>query len=275
MDVGTIESVVDMQLIWVSLLCLAAYDTCLTFADEVRFLRHSRLSFMKVVYVGIRLTMFVSLISGSSLPMRGSLEQCNVLGKLAELPSIIGLIAVEIMFIGRVYALWSCDKRVLVPTLLTLGVHIASLAVIATLPGTQMRPVAISDGWIACLPPHRNELCVIIIGTIFVLDTEILGLTLYRSMAYFRSRRLRLVEIVIHHNVVYLVCALVIAVVNMTLILTLYNNFMPSIFQGVFSSIVATRMHRRLWMTLSESAANEELADVSVVTYKDKLCCSS
>jgi len=266
--------VVDMQLIWVSLLALSTYDTCLTFDEEFRFLRHSRLSFMKVVYLIIRLTMFISLISGSSLPMRGDIEQCNVLGKLAELPSIIGLIAVEIMFIGRVYALWGCDKRILVPTLLTLVAHIASLAVIAVLPRTQMRPVTISgSSWIACLPPHRNKLCVIIIGTIFLLDLELLVLTLYRTMAYFRRQRLRLVEILIHHNVFYLACALAIAVVNMTLILTLYNNFMPSIVQGVFNSIVATRMHRRLWTT-SESVIHGDFTDSSILTYsKDELCC--
>ncbi|KIJ05321.1 hypothetical protein PAXINDRAFT_21405 [Paxillus involutus ATCC 200175] len=145
----------------VSILVLWVYEYAITFNDEINFLRDSRWSIVKIIYVVCRYLMFPFVITNTfhGLQQGLTLEECESYFQFSLFAGTTIIICAELMFLVRTYALWHRSKAALVIIIINFTAVVVPMIVILTLfdSDTMMIPVS---GITSCDNVFRSRVVV-------------------------------------------------------------------------------------------------------------------
>ncbi|KIJ11091.1 hypothetical protein PAXINDRAFT_15993 [Paxillus involutus ATCC 200175] len=225
----TMSALLNVNYGTVSILVLWVYEYAITFDDEINFLRDSRWSIVKIIYVVCRYLMFPFVITNTlhGLQQGLTLEECEsyfqfTLCKVDVTDSIaygltVGTIVAgatiifcaELMFLVRTYALWHRSKAALVIIIINFTAVVVPMIVILTLfdSDTTMIPVS---GITSCDNVSGSRVVVWAYVLLVIGEIEILLSTVYQAVRYYREvgGRNRLLAILVQHNTFYFCCSL-------------------------------------------------------------------
>ncbi|KIJ11087.1 hypothetical protein PAXINDRAFT_15989 [Paxillus involutus ATCC 200175] len=194
----------------VSVLAIWLYEYAVTFDDEITFLRDSRWSSVKILYLVCRYLMFPFVITNTFL-----------------------------IFLARTYALWNRRKAALIIIVVNFTVHIQNdeasccdlpclqsevfiipTIVILALFGSAITMIPFS-GITSCDDVSQRRVLVWVYVLLVIGETEILLSTVYQAVRYYREVGAgnRLLAILVQHNTFYFCCSLA---SSATAIVTIY-----------------------------------------------------
>ncbi|EIW86184.1 hypothetical protein CONPUDRAFT_161003 [Coniophora puteana RWD-64-598 SS2] len=230
------------------------YDYIITLDDEFVFLRNARLRKTKVIYVLTRLLPFASraVTFQYTLSSNPAPETCTTLmNTFSALETLVVLFA-EVLFALRTYALWRRNRVVL--ALLYGGFIVATVGGIASsfLPiGPPMTVLNLPRSSVTgCFVVTPGASLAVTFAFLIALELELVTLNVTRAVFSRRETRGRLLETLVRHNIFYYACGLVFSVANVLMaVSTNYGGvFMLDDLQVYIHAIMATRMHRMLWI---------------------------
>ncbi|KIJ11092.1 hypothetical protein PAXINDRAFT_15994 [Paxillus involutus ATCC 200175] len=206
----------------VSILSMWLYEYAITFDDEITFLRESRWSIVKIVYLVCRYLMFPFVITNTFRFLQRSLtvQQCKSYFEFTSFACATIIVCAELMFLARTYALWRRSRTALIIIIVNFTVFLIPAIVILTAIDTVVTMVPVS-GITSCDDNSGSNVTVWAYVLLVIGETEILISTLYRAVRYYREAggRNRLLAILVQHNTFYFCCSLASSV---TMISTMY-----------------------------------------------------
>ncbi|KIJ11095.1 hypothetical protein PAXINDRAFT_15996 [Paxillus involutus ATCC 200175] len=272
----------------VSILVLWLYEYAITLDDEITFLRDSRWSIVKIIYLLCRYLMFPFVITNifNALQQGLTLEECKpyvqfslfagttivICAERKETPSPVAPSAKRrstVMFLVRTYALWHRSRAALVIILVNFTAFLVPLIVILVLfdSGTTMIPISSIT---SCIADAQSDVLVWAYVIFVIGETEILLSTVYQAVRYYRGvgGGNRLLAILVQNNVFYFCCSLASSV---TVVSTMYSspgpyNTLLATLQAVIHGILVTRMHRSLWNSDRKNENPSNANDISLPT---------
>jgi len=249
------------------------YEYAITFDDEITFLRDSKWSIVKVLYIVCRYLMFPFLITNTfHLLQRGlTLEECEAYSQFDFFAGATIIYCADLMFLVRTYALWHRSRAALIIIIVNFAAFIIPMVVILGLFDSVYTIIPVS-GITSCneAPQSRN----IVWGYVLLVigETEILLSTLYQAVRYYQEAggASRLLAILVQHNTFYFCCSLASSVAVISTVessLDLYGALLAHL-QAIMHGILVTRMHRSLWNSdrKENKSSNPGPNDVSLPT---------
>ncbi|EJD06712.1 uncharacterized protein FOMMEDRAFT_144642 [Fomitiporia mediterranea MF3/22] len=251
LDLGTTaEEVYIYRYTAVATLTLFIYDYICTLEDEIRLVWPSRWSFIKYIYFLNRAIAFVAsfllvyllLLVSDGKSCKRSLV-ATVL--MAQLTFIIG----EVVLFMRVYAIWSCSKRMLI---LLLSVYVPGVV-----GSTYANMRATSTAITATFPELFDSGCLLTYTStdfwacylvLLFHETFMLILILTRAFRSGGYKISNILKIVVKDGIFYYICVLVTSVANLLVLLLATRNLRTFLIltQGVLHSILCARLLLRL-----------------------------
>ncbi|KAJ8595197.1 hypothetical protein M405DRAFT_391429 [Rhizopogon salebrosus TDB-379] len=235
-----------------------AYDYFLTFSDEVAFLTQSQCTWAKMLYFTCRyLTcVFLILVMLVALLPTMSIQMCQVLYSVnTHLGGVIMLCA-EGVFLTRTCAIWEFRRRMMILFLTTAAMYVIAAATVLSIgrrtsPTITKSPVPITS----CFDAGEGVTVIIVYVILALAEIQIWGFTVYKAAkGYWREgTHNRLLEQLIHHNVIYVTCGLVfsLAVILTTVLVKESYGFMIAkfvrIWQVTVHAFLVIKMYRGLW----------------------------
>ncbi|KAF8835182.1 hypothetical protein BDN67DRAFT_1072519 [Paxillus ammoniavirescens] len=255
----------------VSILVIWLYEYAITFDDEITFLRNSKWSIVKILYLVCRYLMFPFVITSTfhSLQQKLAMKECRSYFQFSLFAGAIIIVCAELMFLVRTYALWCRSRTALTIIIVNFTVFLIPTTVILALFDSAITVIPVS-GITSCVEVPHNHMIVWAYVFLVIGETEILLSTVYQAVRYCREvgGRNRLLAVLVHHNSFYFCCSLASSVIMVS---TMY--FIPDPYTGVLADlqaiihgILVTRMHRSLWNSdrMKENPSNPN--DVSLPT---------
>ncbi|EIW86210.1 hypothetical protein CONPUDRAFT_148306 [Coniophora puteana RWD-64-598 SS2] len=211
---------------YVSVITIWLYDYFLTLDDEIRYLRNSNLTKVKVLYIATRSLPFAMLgIWGPKYLKHNTVNQCNVLGTPAGAVNALMIVCAESMFIVRTYALWGLNKRILDLVLTTfITVAAAAIGIVFVPDGTTVfvsLPISITG----CFMLKQGNLFAVTFALLIVFELELVTLTVIRVIKVHQYARGDLARTLIQHNVFYFVCGLFFSILNIITVVSLKYGY--------------------------------------------------
>jgi len=254
----------------VSVLVIWLYEYAITFDDEITFLRDSRWSSVKIIYLVCRYLMFPFVITTTFHSFQQGLttKECKsyfqfslceiyvikstahglTVGSTVAGATII--VCAELMFLVRTYALWRRSRAALIVIFVNFTAFLIPTTVVLALFDSDIMVIPVS-GITGCVEVPQNHMIVWAYVFLVIGETEILLSTVYHAVQHCREvgGRNRLLAVLVQHNSFYFCCSLASSVIMVS---TMY--FIPDPYTGVLADlqailhgILVTRMHRSLW----------------------------
>ncbi|OAX32451.1 hypothetical protein K503DRAFT_805218 [Rhizopogon vinicolor AM-OR11-026] len=230
------------------------YDYFLTFADEIAFLTQSQWKWTKLLYVVCRYltSIFLSLEMLMVLQPTMSIHMCQVLYSVNAYLGTIIVFCADVVFVVRACAIWEHRRSIVVLFLVTTAMYIIAAAAVLSI--SRASPYTITKSPIpvtSCYDTSDGIVIIIIYVILAVSEAQVLGFAVYKAAtSYWRvGNRNRLLEQLIHHNVIYVTCVLVfsVAAILTTALVKESYGFMIARWQVVVHAFLAARMYRGLW----------------------------
>ncbi|KAG2757003.1 hypothetical protein P692DRAFT_20713773 [Suillus brevipes Sb2] len=189
-----------------------AYDSFLTMADEVEFLMQSQWKWAKLLYVVCRyLTCgYLTLEMLVAFQPMMSIHTCQVIYSINTYLGGFIVVCAEGVFLFRVCAIWGFKRSVVVlfsiGTLMYVIAATVVLSIIRSPPTITKSPIPVTS----CLETGSDKTIIILYVILVTAEIQIWLFALYKVAASYwrRGHRNRLLEQLIHHNMVYLTCGL-------------------------------------------------------------------
>ncbi|KAG0702467.1 hypothetical protein DFH29DRAFT_497858 [Suillus ampliporus] len=233
-----------------------AYDYFLTLADEVTFLKQSQWKWAKLFYVVCRyLTCcYLSLEMLVAFQPMMSIHMCQVIYAINTYLGSFIVVCAEGVFVTRVCAIWGFKRRIvalfLISFLMYLSAAIVVLSIIRSPPTITKSPIPVTS----CLETGKDRNIIVLYVILVVAEIQIWGFTLYKGATSWREgNRNRLLEQLVHHNIIYLTCGLVFSfgVILTTVLVKVSYGFMIVRFvrnwQVTVHAFLVTKLYRGLW----------------------------
>ncbi|KAF8837803.1 hypothetical protein BDN67DRAFT_1071160 [Paxillus ammoniavirescens] len=255
----------------VSILVIWAYEYAITFDDEITFLRDSKWSIVKILYLVCRYLMFPFVITNSFhfLQQGLSLEECKSYTGFDFFAVAIIIFCAELMFLVRTYALWHRSRAALIIIIVNFTVFLIPMIVILALFNSAVTIMPVS-GVSRCNEVAQTPILVWAYVLLVIGEAEILLSTLYQAVRYHREieGRNRLLGILVQHNIFYFCCSLAssVGVVSTIYFITDPYGLLLADLQAIIHGILVTRMHRSLWNSDRKKESPSNLNDVSLST---------
>jgi len=255
----------------VSILVLWLYEYAITLDNEITFLRDSRWSIVKIIYLLCRYLMFPFVITNifNALQQGLTLEECKSYVQFSLFAGTTIVICAELMFLVRTYALWHRSRAALVIILVNFTAFLVPLIVILVLFDSGITMIPISS-ITSCIADAQSDVLVWAYVIFVIGETEILLSTVYQAVRYYRGvgGGNRLLAILVQNNVFYFCCSLASSV---TVVSTMYSspgpyNTLLATLQAVIHGILVTRMHRSLWNSDRKNENPSNANDISLPT---------
>lgn len=219
----------------------------LRFQEEVAFLRQAKWNVAKLLYVSARYmpVLMAPLLIASNQVFNVEDVNCQILGNLALVSSIITLFAAESIFLLRTCAMWLTKPYIrYVLLIFIVAVSITNLIIFLG------QDKFISD--VSACKSFGQPLLWAIILEFLVLELALIILTVLRCT---KDRGSTLVEpllvLLLRHNIFYYSCGFLLSIVNALCMWRLnvdyaYPRCLFTV-QITMHTILATRMQYQLW----------------------------
>ncbi|KAF8837805.1 hypothetical protein BDN67DRAFT_152857 [Paxillus ammoniavirescens] len=274
----------------VSILVIWVYEYAITFDDEITFLRDSKWSIVKIIYILCRYFMFPLVIANAFhyLQQGLTLEECRTHFQFASFAAATVMICAELMFLVRAYALWHRSRAALIIIIvnftvrmqndeasyfdllcLQLEVLIMPILVILALFDSAFTTIPV-PGITSCNDAAPSHVIVWAYVLLVIGEAEILLSTVYQAVRNYRDGggRNRLLAILVKHNSFYFCCTLAssVAVISTVVFLPDPYGTLSAKLQAIVHGILVTRMHRSLWNSERKKNNPSNANDVSLPT---------
>ncbi|KIJ08505.1 hypothetical protein PAXINDRAFT_18369 [Paxillus involutus ATCC 200175] len=119
----------------VSILVIWVYEYAITFDDEITFLRDSKWSIVKILYLLCRYFTFPLVIANTFqyLQQGLTLEECRSHFQFASFARATVIFCAELMFLVRAYALWHRTRAALITIIVNFTAFLIPMIVILAL----------------------------------------------------------------------------------------------------------------------------------------------
>ncbi|OAX35060.1 hypothetical protein K503DRAFT_858837 [Rhizopogon vinicolor AM-OR11-026] len=241
-----------------------AYDYFLTISDEVAFLTQSQWKWAKFLYLVCRyLTcVFLTLTMLVAFQLTMSIQMCQVLYSVNTYLGGVIMLCAEGVFLARTCAIWEFRRRMMVIFLINGAMYVIISVIVLSLgrasPTITKSPIPLTS----CFYTGDNVTIIIVYVLLAVLEIQIWCFTVYKAATsyWLEGTHNRLLEQLIHHNVIYVTCGLVfsLAVILTTVLIKESDGFMIGKFVRVWQvtvhAFLVTKMSRGLWRTAQRRA---------------------
>jgi len=228
-----------------------SYDYLLTFADEVRLVWSSRLSFLKILF-------FLNRLLAFSVPIL-ILFELRGKGSCKNLPRVVIYIDAAIFIISqlflsmRVYAIWSFDKKVLASLALLSIPGFAGILYIAVVSTAQVTVLDVPNLFgTGCLTEVNTSQDWIIFTILLIQETSLLCLVLLRAFLVMKDFAGHILfgmyRVIVEDNIGYFLCVSLLSLANVCTLRFLKGPQASAfvIIHGVLQSIICARLFLRL-----------------------------
>ncbi|KAG2348063.1 hypothetical protein BDR05DRAFT_996359 [Suillus weaverae] len=234
-----------------------AYDYFLTLADEVAFLTQSQWKLAKLLYIVCRYITcgYLTLEMLVAFQPMMSIHTCQVIYSINTYLGGFIVVCAEAVFLIRVCAIWGFRRSVVVLFSISGLIYVTAatvvLSIIRSPPTITKSPIPVTS----CLETGSDRTIIILYVILIAMEIQIWAFALYKVAASYwhRDVRNRLLEQLIHHNMIYLTCGLVfsLGVILTTARLNVSYGFMIVRFlrnwQVTVHAFLVTKMYRGLW----------------------------
>lgn len=224
------------------------YDFVTNLGDELDYLMGSRMTLAKGLFLGCRYTPFVLCALHAQMEFSPRIEDCPGLAESNILFLGILLLCAECIFVLRTYALWNCDRRVRIALLILYSAFFCGTAVLVLACGLQSKVTDFTAGCFSSTSIPVNFILAPYI-LLLLLEIEIVGLTFYRMIRYYRATHCRLLTLMAQYSVAYILAGLLFTLANIVAICFVPGDYGPVLeaSQIVAQGLLATRMQLDLW----------------------------
>lgn len=254
-----------------------AYDSFLTLTDEVAFLTQSQWKLAKLLYVACRyLTCgYLTLEMLVAFQPMMSIHMCQVIYSTNSYLGTLIVVCAEGVFLIRVCAIWGFRRSVVILFSISALMYVTAATVVVWIirspPAITKSPIPVTS----CLETGNDKTIIILYVILVAAEIQIWVFALYKVAAsYWRGGgRNRLLEQLIHHNMIYLTCGLVFSfgVILTTARLNVSYGFMIERFlrnwQATVHAFLVTKMYRGLWKADQRHALLEPVS-FSLATFQ-------
>ncbi|KAG2754837.1 hypothetical protein P692DRAFT_201122898 [Suillus brevipes Sb2] len=272
-DIAATASLQRLAYLYMSMTTFWVYDYARSFHKEWKFLRQSRWTKVKALYVVTRylpfflITMYLCL---NFTPNENG-NKCQILINTYSSFSQISLICSECFFVLRTYALWNNNRIVLVGILSTA---FAMVATSVSIRFTNISTSYVTNNMISGIPgipscswSSSGILYFMSFIFLFVFQLGLVSLTIIRVIQSWRSAKGHLHAVLVKHNMFYYACGLVFSAVNVLVPVLFPDSPYYTIledFQVCILAILATRMHLYLWHINEHMHGSDTLECISM-----------
>ncbi|KAG2039405.1 hypothetical protein BDR03DRAFT_219130 [Suillus americanus] len=254
--------------VFIVLVTIVVYDFVTNLGDELDYLLGSRMTLAKGLFLGCRYTTFVICAMHARMSLSPSVEGCPGLAESNILLLGIVLLCAECIFVLRTYALWNCDRRVRIALLVLYLAFFCGTMILVLACGLQLKTTKFTSG---CYSDSSIPADLIIAPYILLLllEIEVVGLTFYRMIRYYRATRCRLLTLMAQYNVGYILAGLLFTIVNIVTICFVPGDYGPVLeaSQIIAQGLLATRMQLDLWRLNRHSLAVVTTSDLTGTEY--------
>ncbi|KAG1827921.1 hypothetical protein EV424DRAFT_1555011 [Suillus variegatus] len=270
-EIAAAKSLQYLGYICTSIATFWTYDYICSLHEEWTFLRQSRWTKVKVLYIIARYVPFLFVITDIFLNFAPNEDtrKCKILVYIYSSFGVISLACSECFFVLRTYALWNSNKIVLVAMLSALFAVMASFigicfsAIVTSYVTTSAVP-----GITGCYRSSTRVQFFLPFLLLFSFQLGLVSLTLIRAVQTWRTSNSDIYAILVKHNIFYYACGLFLSAANVLAPIIFsdvrkrpytgrYVTDIPHT-QAVYYSLLedleafvlallATRMHLHLW----------------------------
>ncbi|KAG1746039.1 uncharacterized protein EDB91DRAFT_1335281, partial [Suillus paluster] len=182
---------------------IVVYDFVSNLDDEINYLLNSRTTLAKGLFLGCRYIPFVILTLHVAMAFSWGVEACLWLAQSNILFLGILLLCAECIFVLRTYALWNRDRHVRKALLIFFLALLCGVITLLVACGIRLKKSIFTSSCYSSTPiPVSFILTPYII--LLLLEIEVVCLTFYRIIRYYRATRCRLLTLVTQHSVGYI-----------------------------------------------------------------------
>ncbi|KAG2749468.1 hypothetical protein P692DRAFT_201482701 [Suillus brevipes Sb2] len=252
-DISKAEGLQFLAYTSVSMTTFWIYDYVCSLHEEWTFLRLSRWTKVKGLYIITRYIPFLVLIADLYLYFapNETPDRCRMVISIYACLTVISVLCSELFFVLRTYALWNNNQIVLTAILSTLfAVAVASLIADVLSVGNSHVTISMIPTITGCYRTSHGFQGSIPFLLLFAFQLGLVSLTIIRAVQNWRVFNSPLYEVVVKHNLFYYTCGLLLSAINV-LMQTLFSQtayrLVGEVLQYFVLAILATRMHRNLW----------------------------
>ncbi|KAG2068354.1 hypothetical protein BDR04DRAFT_783476 [Suillus decipiens] len=244
------------------------YDLVTNLADELDYLLGSRMTLAKGLFLACRYTPFVICALHIRMALLPGVEACPWLAEINMLFLVIILLCAEYIFVLRTYALWNRDRRIRIALLVLYSAFFCGTTILVVEYGLQLKMANFTPSCYSNTPISAHFIILPYIG-LLLLEIEIVGLTFYRMIRFYRATRCRLLTLMSQYSMGYILAGLLFTVVNIATICFVPGYYGPAleVSQIVAQGLLATQMQLDLWKLNRHSL---EVAPISYSTEYDQ-----
>ncbi|KAG2121324.1 hypothetical protein DEU56DRAFT_834519 [Suillus clintonianus] len=234
--------------VFIVVLTSLMYDFATNLDEELDYLMGSRMTLAKGLFLGCRYIPFVLCALHIQMALSQSIEACPGLSESNILFLGILLICAECIFVQRTYTLWNYNRRVLIALSIFLLGLLCGTVILVLSCGLQLKTATFAQGCSSSssISPH-----FIIVPYIFLLllEIEVVGLTFYQVIRFYRTTRCRLLTVMTQYSVGYILAGLLFTICNIVAICFVPGDYGPvfEASQCIAQSLLVTRMQLELW----------------------------
>lgn len=241
------------------------------------FLTQSQWKLAKLLYVACRyLTCgYLTLEMLVAFQPMMSIHMCQVIYSTNSYLGTLIVVCAEGVFLIRVCAIWGFRRSVVILFSISALMYVTAATVVVWIirspPAITKSPIPVTS----CLETGNDKTIIILYVILVAAEIQIWVFALYKVAAsYWRGGgRNRLLEQLIHHNMIYLTCGLVFSfgVILTTARLNVSYGFMIERFlrnwQATVHAFLVTKMYRGLWKADQRHALLEPVS-FSLATFQ-------
>lgn len=252
-EIAVITNLQRLTYLYLSITTFWIYDYACSFHEEWRFLRQSRWTKVKVLYIITRYLPFilVAIYLCLNFIKNETPSKCSMLINSYSCFTQMSLICSESFFVLRTYVLWKNNKIVVVCMLsIAFTMVAASLGIRLAVIATSYFMISTIPGFPGCSWSSSSVLYLMLFIFLFAFQLGLVSLTLIRVIQNWRSAKGNLHAVLVKHNMFYYACGLVLSSMNVLVPVLVPNSVYYLVledFQVNILRILATRMHLHLW----------------------------
>ncbi|KAG0702120.1 hypothetical protein DFH29DRAFT_1079687 [Suillus ampliporus] len=248
---GTIHALLPhrgINNVFVVVVTIVVYDFVANLDVELDYLLNSRTTLAKVLFLGCRYIPFVICALHFAMDLLWGVEACPGLAQSNILFLGILLLCAECVFVLRTYALWNRDRRVRNALLIVFLAFLCGVTLLVVACGILSKTTIFTTG---CHSDASIPAGFILVPYVLLLllEIEVVCLTSYRMIRFYRATRCRLLTLVTQYSVGYMVGGLFFTVINIITICFVPGDYGPVLeaTQVVAQGLLTTRMQLELW----------------------------
>ncbi|KAG1850027.1 hypothetical protein C8R48DRAFT_727947 [Suillus tomentosus] len=252
-EIAAAKSLQYLGYICTSIATFWTYDYICSLHKEWTFLRQSRWTKVKVLYIIARYVPFLFVITDIFLNFapNENTRKCKILVYIYSSFGVISLACSECFFVLRTYALWNSNKIVFLAMLSALFAVMASFigicfsAIVTSYVTTSAIP-----GVTGCYRSSTRVQFFLPFLLLFTFQLGLVSLTLIRAVQTWRTSNSDIYAILVKHNIFYYACGLFLSAVNVLAPIIFSDAVYYSLLEDLEAfvlALLATRMHLHLW----------------------------